>query len=127
MLKTLAYVFGVVLVVIGLLGFVPTATQNGLLFGVFHINTAHNVVHLITGLIALLAAWGGLTGLTPRLFFQVFGVIYLIIALLGFWYGDAPIFTIANNFADSVLHLVIGAVAFCLGFGCSYYCACEKK
>ena len=130
MLKTLAFVFGVVLVVIGLLGFVPAASPNGLLLNIFHVNTAHNVVHLVTGLAALLAGWGGISQFTPKLFFQVFGVIYLLVALLGFWYGNAPIFNVlANNLADSFLHLGIAAVSLFLGFGhcCCDGGVCEKK
>ena len=53
-----------------------------------------------------------------RVFFQAFGVIYGLVAVLGFFYGDAPLLGIvANNAADSVLHVVIAVVALYLGFG----------
>jgi len=45
-------------------------------------------------------------------------VIYGLVAVLGFFYGDAPLLGIvANNAADSVLHVVIAVVALYLGFG----------
>jgi hypothetical protein len=53
-----------------------------------------------------------------QIFFQVFGVIYGLVAVLGFYYGDQPLLGIvANSSADSVLHVVIAIVALYLGFG----------
>lgn len=117
MLKTFAYVFGVVFLVVGVLGFVPSVAPNGMLFGLFHVNLWHNVVHLVTGVVALGVGYCSCGGFTPKVFFQVFGVIYLVVALLGFWHGDTAILgVVANNFADAILHLVIAAVALYLGF-----------
>jgi hypothetical protein len=45
-------------------------------------------------------------------------VIYGLVAVLGFYYGDQPLLGIvSNNTADSVLHVVIAVVALYLGFG----------
>jgi hypothetical protein len=53
-----------------------------------------------------------------KTFFQVFGVIYALVAVLGFFTGDQPLLGIvSNNAADSVLHVVIAVVALYLGFG----------
>lgn len=53
-----------------------------------------------------------------RTYFKVFGVIYGLVALLGFGFGNAPLFGLmANNIADAVLHVAIAAVALYLGFG----------
>ncbi|MBA2368414.1 MAG: hypothetical protein H0V82_05250 [Candidatus Protochlamydia sp.] len=38
MLKTFAKIFGVIMTVVGLLGFVPQATPDGMLLGIFHVN-----------------------------------------------------------------------------------------
>src|SRR5438132_3618228 len=47
MIKTAALLFGIVFLLIGILGFVPAVTpDNGMLLGIFHVNTAHNIVHL---------------------------------------------------------------------------------
>lgn len=113
MLSKMAYVFGFFLLAAGLLGFVPAVTPDHLLFGVFHVNTLHNVVHVVSG-VAFLAA--GRYGWSKEVF-QVFGVVYLAVALSGFYYGNQPIFgLIANNTADNFLHVVTGAVAVWLGF-----------
>jgi len=47
-------------------------------------------------------------------------VIYTVVAVLGFFIGNAPLLGIvSNNSADSVLHVVIAVVALYLGFGVS--------
>ena len=87
-----------------------------MLFGIFHVNGVHNVVHLLTGFIAI---WVGSTSTEgSKFFFQLFGVIYALIALLGFGYGDKPVFgIIANNCEDAWLNLFIGGISLYLGFG----------
>ncbi len=116
MLKTCAIIFGIILLIIGILGFVPQANPNGLLFGLFHVNLEHNLIHLVTGVVAIIC--GLATEHASRLFFQIFGIIYAIIAILGFYYGDRPIFEIvANNLPDAILHVVIAVIALYLGFG----------
>ncbi len=116
MLKKIALVFGVVFVAVGLLGFVPAAAPEGHLLGLFHINPLHNVVHIASGAVAL---WAGLTNeRNAKLYFQIFGVVYALVAVLGFVYGDQPVLgLVANNAADTWLHVVIAAVALYLGFG----------
>lgn len=115
MLKIAATIFGVAFLIAGLLGFVPAIAPNGMLFGVLHVNAAHNVVHLVTGAVALLAAYQGMKA--SQLFFQVFGVIYGIVAILGFAAGDRLIMgMIANNLADAWFHLIVAAVSLYLGF-----------
>jgi len=118
MLKTLAILFGLLFVVGGCLGFVPSAMQDGDLFGIFHVNAIHNLVHILTGLVAL---WVAFTGShATKLFFQIFGIIYGIVAILGFFYGNEDIFgLIANNTADIWLHLGIAVVSLTVGFGLS--------
>ncbi len=46
MVKTAAILFGVVFLLIGILGFVPSITKDEMLLGIFHVNLLHNVVHL---------------------------------------------------------------------------------
>jgi hypothetical protein len=117
MVKTAALLFGIVFLVIGILGFVPAATPpDGMLLGIFHVNTAHNIVHLASGVVFLLC---GMAGVGPsRTFFQIFGIIYALVALLGFYYRDnALLGIIANNTADTWLHVVLAVVMLFLGFG----------
>jgi len=58
MLKNIAIAFGIVFVIVGLLGFVSAVASNGLLLGYFEVNPAHNVVHLATGVVALYLGFG---------------------------------------------------------------------
>lgn len=115
MLKTFAIIFGVIMIAVGLLGFVKEATPHELLLGLFHVNLLHNIIHLGTGIAALLC--GISSREASRLFFQIFGVVYGIVALLGYYYLDLPILgLVANNLADAVLHTVISAASLYLGF-----------
>jgi Domain of unknown function (DUF4383) len=115
-LKKIAVIFGVVFVAVGVLGWVPAVNPGGKLLGLFDVNAAHNVVHLATGIIAIIV--GMSSDKASKMFFQVFGVIYALVAVLGFYSGDQPLLGIvANNAADSVLHVVIAVVALYLGFG----------
>jgi hypothetical protein len=119
MIRRAAILFGIVFLLIGILGFVPAATPaNGMLLGIFHVNTAHNLVHLASGAVFLLCAMAGVGA--SRTFFRIFGIIYALVALLGFYYGDNAIFgLIANNTANIWLHVGLAVVMLFLGFGAS--------
>jgi hypothetical protein len=115
MVKSAAVLFGIVFILIGILGFVPGVTDHEMLLGIFHVNAAHNVVHLLSGAAALFA---GLTSAgAARIYFRVFGVIYGLVAVLGFLMGDGMLLgMISNNTADTWLHVGIAAVSLLLGF-----------
>ena len=119
MIKTAANLFGIVFLLIGILGFVPAVTPaNGMLLGIFHVNTAHIFVHLASGVVFLLCGMAGVGA--SRTFFRIFGVIYAVVALLGFYYRDNAILgLIANNIADIWLHVVLAVAMLYLGFGAS--------
>jgi Domain of unknown function (DUF4383) len=118
MVKTAAILFGVVFLLVGILGFVPSITKDEMLLGIFHVNFAHNVVHLASGAVFLLC---GMAGAGPsRMFFKIFGIVYALVAVLGFYYGDNAILgIISNNSADTWLHIVLAVVMLFLGFGAS--------
>ena len=117
MLKTAAIIFGIVFLLVGVLGFVPGITTTGqMLLGIFHVNAVHNIVHLLSGAVALI------TGLTStaaaRMYFRVFGIVYALVAILGFFTGYGLLLgLISNNLADTWLHVLIAIVALALGFG----------
>ena len=121
MVKSAAILFGIVFLVVGVLGFVPAATpqmadgSGGMLLNLFHVNTAHNIVHLASGAVFLLC---GLAGAGPsRTFFKIFGVVYALVAILGFMKGDGLLLgMVANNMADVWLHVVLFAAMLFLGF-----------
>ena len=116
MVKTMAVLFGVVFLVVGILGFVPAVTKDQMLLGIFHVNTAHNTVHLLSGVVALLCGMSGAGA--SRWYFRIFGLVYGAAAVMGFMAGGDTMLLglISNNMADTWLHVGIAAVSLLLGF-----------
>ena len=117
MLMRSAVIFGIAFIAAGILGFVPgITTEDGYLLGLFHVDAVHNFVHILSGAVALVVGYK--SEHASRLYFQIFGSLYVAIAVLGMFYGNQPILGfLTNNPGDVVLHLVIAAVALYLGFG----------
>ena len=115
MAKTLALLFGIVFLLIGILGFAPAAAPNEMLLNIFHVNAADNAVHLLTGIVALLAGMAGVGA--SKTLFKIFGVVYGLVAVLGFVVGDGMLLgLISNNTADTWLHVGIAVVSLIIGF-----------
>jgi hypothetical protein len=116
MLKSAAILFGLGFLALGVLGFVPGAMTNEMLFHTFHVNAVHSVIHIISGVIAILCGLGSRAA--ARTFFQVFGFTYGVLAILGFLHGEHPIlWLISNNHPDTWLHVVLAVAMLFLGFG----------
>lgn len=115
MVQKLAWVFGIVFLAVGVLGYVPGITSGGMLLGIFMVDGLHNIIHILSGIVAILAAWG--SGSYARLYFKVFGVVYGLVTIVGFLQGDTVLGLFMVNTADNLLHLVIAAVALWIGFG----------
>jgi hypothetical protein len=122
--KTLAQVYamalGGVLVLVGLVGFlvepsfgVGDSAERGTLI-LFDINGWHNVVHLLSGIVGLAMAG---TAAKARLFSIGYGVVYVLVTILGFIVGDGGLLLsiIPINTADNLLHLVIAATGIAVG------------
>ncbi len=110
--KLLVQVIGVVLTLVGILGFF-----NDPVLGLFDVNAAHNIVHLATGLIALYIGFGAAQYAVD--FNKWFGVIYIVIGVAGFIPGLQGLLAslLEVNMADTLLHLAIGLVLAGVGFG----------
>lgn len=112
----MAKVFGAVFLAIGVLGFVPGIPNDGHLLGIFHVNALHNLIHIASGAVALFAGYS--SARASRMYFQIFGVVYALVTVLGFITGEGHILgLVANNMADNLLHVVIASTALYLGFG----------
>jgi hypothetical protein len=109
-----ALVFGLVLVVAGIIGFFYEATftddeaVRDAVFGILDVNGWHNVVHIATGALGLLAFAAG--AYAARAYALGFGAIYIVVAIWGFIVGDGDsiLSIIPVNTEDNVLHLLIG-------------------
>jgi hypothetical protein len=117
-LQKLAGVFGVIFVLIAVLGFIAPGGMvmtmdptTGMVLGVFPVNLLHNIVHLAFGVWGLVASrsWSG-----SKSFFTIGGIIYVVLTCVGFLsptgFGLVPL-----GGADIWLHAVL-AIAM-LGIG----------
>ena len=108
---TVATALGAVLLLVGIVGFL---TEPAILW--FQINSVHNVVHLLAGAIGVWAGvWGGIVA--ARWFNRVFGIVYALVAVLGFLNVQAVWSLLNLNDADNWLHTVIGVGQLIVGFG----------
>jgi hypothetical protein len=115
MAKKLAYVFGVIFVLVGLLGFVSNPLVGA--GAMFETDLMHNLVHLLFGVILLVVAWKAAE--KSALWLKILGVVYLVLAILGFLMvseGGMLLGLVSTNAADHWLHIVLGIVLVGAGF-----------
>lgn len=115
-LKNFSIVFGVVFLAIGILGFVPGITNDqDKLLGIFQVSVLHNIIHILSGAAALLAAK---SEDYAQLYFRIFGAVYAIVAVVGLIQKDTVLGVIDPiNMADNILHVVLAVVILGIGFG----------
>ncbi len=112
-----ALVFGLALLLAGIIGFFYTAdfstgdatkdpANRDALIGLFDVNGWHNVVHILSGVLglALAGSWRG-----AKLYAWGFGLTYLVVTVWGFVIGDGEsiLGLIPVNTEDNLLHLAI--------------------
>lgn len=120
-----ALVFGIVFILVGVLGFIPGITTNydallfagsdsaALLLGVFQVSILHNIVHLLFGVAGVVLA-RSFSGARNYLIWG--GVIYFVLWIYGlFVSGDTPANFVPVNNADNWLHLVLAIAMVALG------------
>jgi hypothetical protein len=108
---------GLVYLLIGVLGFIPGITQpstapgQGLLLGIFAVNTVHNLAHLVLGAALV---WAATTANNVRMVNRGMAAVFAILVV-----GSliAPIVEgVAINPPDTGLHLVSLLVTAAIGF-----------
>jgi arginine exporter protein ArgO len=120
-----AMAFGVVFLLVGILGFIPGITTNyetmsfaghdseAMLLGVFQVSVLHNIVHLLFGVAGLAVAR---TAAGSRNYLIWGGVVYLVLWLYGLLIGhDTAANFVPINTADNWLHFVLGVAMVGLG------------
>ncbi len=119
--RVIGIIFGAIYIVIGLVGFTATtgvgffATNGGLLLGIFEVNLAHNLVHLVVGAALFIAALAG-----PKISALAnagVGALFLVLGIAGLFLVDSPYNFLALNVADNVLHFGSAAVLLAVGLG----------
>jgi hypothetical protein len=119
--KAYSLLIGAVLVVAGVVGFfyesqfTSDESVRDAVFGVLDVNGWHNVVHIATGLLGLVAFAAG--GAASRAYALGLGLVYAVVAIWGFAIGDGEsiLSIIPVNTEDSVLHALLGVAG--LGAG----------
>ena len=104
-----AKILGIVLVLIGILGFFMGDSVLG-----FGVNSTHNYVHVLSGLILLWAGFGA-GGKRAKTYNLIFGIVYLLVAIVGFMNVMSIVDLLALNPADNWLHLLIGVITTAIG------------
>ncbi len=89
MAKTISTILGVVFILVGLVGFIMPGFLGT------HLSLAHNLVHIISGAVALYFGLAG-TLAGARLFCLVFGAVYLLLGVVGFVAGGPQQHTITG-------------------------------
>lgn len=113
--KSTAMWVGVVILVVGLVGFVPALVPDGKVLGLFLVDPLHNIVHVLTGALAIVAAKSSESA--AKTYFKVFGAVYALVTVLGFMTGTGLFGLLPVNIFDNLLHLVIAALYLYIGFG----------
>jgi hypothetical protein len=120
-----ALIIGIVLLLVGILGFVPGVTSNvgqmqfasedsgSLLLGVFQVSILHNIVHLLYGIVGIALA-RTVSGARNYLIWG--GAVYLVLWLYGLIIDPSSAANfVPVNTADNWLHFVLGVGMIALG------------
>ncbi len=113
-----ALLFGVVLLAVGILGFIADTSfgmgtdVDGSDLIIFEVNGWHNVVHIASRLflLSLMRRHD-----TARLAALSFGAIYGVVTIIGLIDGEDVLGLFPVNPADNVLHIVLTLAAFAAG------------
>lgn len=123
LVRTVALVFGVVFVLAGIAGFIPGITQqmdsvqglevaDGAVLGLVPVNAVANIVHVLIGVVLIVASRSHDMALNAVRFF---GVAYALLAVLGFLvpegFGLLPL-----GGVELAIHLLTALVLLAVGF-----------
>ena len=116
--KTAALVIGIIFIAVGLLGFIDNPIVGDSQDVIFHADTVHNMVHIISCVLFVFVAMAApaFTGT----FLILFGIVYLAIGLIGFAnFGGQGMGKVLGflhvNGADNYLHIGLGILILLLG------------
>jgi hypothetical protein len=113
--RTWMLIVGVALIAAGLLGFIDNPIVSQRSDALFMVDTVHNAIHIVTGLIALFIG-ATLRGRTLAQAAIAFGVAYLLVLVATIVSPDLfGILSMPVNAADHVLHLVLAAGSIAAG------------
>jgi hypothetical protein len=125
--RTFAIVLGVAFLLAGIAGFVPSPPPpdalpltiehyHGLALGMFPVNVLHNAVHLLFGVLGIMAGRG--IGMSARGYARFVAVAYGLLVLLGLLPATQTTFGLIPIYGNDLwLHGAIALVSAVFGFG----------
>jgi Domain of unknown function (DUF4383) len=124
--RTFARVFGVVFLLVGIVGFIPGLTPDhvhpglavqagsGMELGLFPVNVLHNLVHIVFGIWGVLAARSFNSSHSYAL---GVAIIYGILTILGLFPGANMVFGLVPIYGHDIwLHALLAVVAAYFAF-----------
>lgn len=111
MIKKFTIILGITLLLVGIVGMLTGGHNHTLV--IFGVNLTHNLVHILSGILALAAALISLKA--AKMYCMAFGIVYGLVTLAGFLNLPQVVSLLNLNTADNYLHL--GITAACLYFG----------
>jgi hypothetical protein len=104
---------GAILVVVGILGFIPNALVGP--SGLVATDNLHNIVHLVTGVLAVALAYGMAAdiGMAAILFGALYVVIFVACLVSPNLFG---LFSVPVNGIDHLIHAGLAIVSLALGY-----------
>ena len=100
-----------------MVGIVGLLLGDGLLLGILNIDVVEDIVHRLTGGLMAYVGFGRLDLGTARSVVAAFGVVYLLVGILGFilpnLFGLIPS---GYTVFDNLLHLVLGVLSLVIVF-----------
>ena len=116
--KTSAIIIGIVFIAVGLLGYISNPIIGSSPDAIFHADSTHNIVHIVSGALFLIVAFA-MPG-SIRMFLKVFGIIYFLIGVVGLMNigsdGMGKVFGFLHvNGADNYLQIGLGLLIFLAG------------
>ena len=111
--KTAALIIGIIFIAVGLLGFIDNPIIADSENAIFHADTVHSTVHIISGVLFALVALAA-PGFAAT-FMVIFGLVYLALGIIGFvTIGNQGMTKVLGflhvNGADNYLHIALGVV-----------------
>ena len=117
--KSASLIFGFAFLAVGILGYFSNPIISSSDDAVFHTDSVHNIVHIVSGILFLLVALAAPA--SAGTFLKIFGAVYLLLGIAGLLtIGDDEHirllgFLLVNN-ADNYLHIGLGAAILLAGF-----------
>src|SRR5437016_5246453 len=114
MAKTVCKLLGLIFVIVGIAGIFSHDLLGA------HLNMAHNMVHIVSGVIALYFGFSG-SASGARGFCLLFGLVYLLLGVCGWFLGAGPehMFNIGSLLMlgkmDHIFHILLGVIFLEIG------------